>query len=230
MKALIISDDIQVSKDIDFCLQVRYTDISVVAVDKGSKGLELLSTEIPDLILIDGVLKDISIVEIIRTIREKSDVGIIFLSEGQSELVRAELLEAGADDYIFKPFSPMEFLAKVSALLRRTQGQGFKPQRIVSIGEGLSINMATREVFSFGKSLHLTPIEYNLLVELVRNQGSVLTNDLLLEKIWGTEYSDDYSFIKKYVYRLRSKIEPDASNPKIILNERGIGYRLANGI
>ena len=230
MKALIISGDIQVTKDIDFCLRVRYDGISVKMVENGLKGLEFLNSEVPDLIVIDYYLKDFPVIEIVKKIRDISDVGIIFLAEGQSELVRAKLLEAGADDYIFKPFSPLELLAKVKALLRRSQSLGFKPREIVSLGKCLSINLATGEVFSFGKAVSLTPTEYKLLLELVRNQGMVLTNDILLEKIWGSEYLNDYSFVKKYVYRLRSKIEPDADSPKIILNERGIGYKIASHI
>ncbi len=225
MKALVISNEKQVIKDVAFCLQVRYPDIIVLTVAQGQQGIEILETESPDIVLLGSSLPDISIIDLITKIREFSDVALIVLSEGQTELERAEQLEVGADEYTIKPFSPIEFLAKVSALLRRTKGLGFKRQRIVSIGNNLSINFATREVFCSGERQHLTPTEYHLLSELVKNEGNVLTNSILLEKIWGSEYVDDCSFVKKYVHRLRAKIEPDASNPQMIINERGVGYR-----
>ena len=137
---------------------------------------------------------------------------------------RAKGLEAGADEYIIKPFGPIELLAHIRALLRRTQGLGFKPGRLVSIGE-LTINFTTHETFLSGRRVRLTPVEYNLVSELARNEGRVLTHRALMEKVWGSEYTDELSFIKKYIYRLRSKLEADASKPQMILTERGIGYR-----
>jgi two-component system KDP operon response regulator KdpE len=225
MKALVIDDDTRATKDVTFCLQVRYPDIEVVAVVQGQRGVELLDTELPDVVLLGSSLPDMSTLDVIKKIREFSDVALIVLSEKQSDLERAEELENGADDYIIKPFSPIELLAKVSALLRRIQGLGFKPHRHVNIGTEMTINFSTREVFLSGERLNLTPIEYHLLSELVRNEGKVLTHSALLEKVWGSEYAFDHGFVKKYVHRLRSKIEPDASNPQMIINERGIGYR-----
>ena len=143
---------------------------------------------------------------------------------------RARCLEAGADEYVIKPFSPIELLARVRALLRRTKGVGFKPERLVSIGRELTINFTTREVSLSGKRVKLTPIEYHLLSELVRNNGRVLTHSTLLEKVWGSEYTDEYSFVKKYIYRLRSKLEPDASKPQMLLTERGIGYKFVKPV
>jgi len=225
MKALVIDVDSQTVKDVAFCLQVRYPDITVVTVAEGQRGIELLETESPDIVLVSSSLLDISTVELIRKIRDFSDVGLIVLSEKQTDLERAQQLEMGADEYVIKPFSPIEFLAKISALLRRVNGLGFKPQRLVSIGSELAINFGTREAFLSGERLNLTPTEYQLLSELVRNEGKVLTHGTLLAKVWGSEYADDPSFVKKYVHRLRSKIEPDASNPRMIINERGVGYR-----
>jgi len=139
---------------------------------------------------------------------------------------RASGLEMGADEYINKPFSPIELLARVKALLRRTQGFGFKPERFVSIDGELTINNETHEVLlSAGKQVKLTPIEYHLLLELVRNNGRVLTHSNLMEKVWGSEDTCDHSYVKKYIYRLRSKLEPDASKPQMLLTERGVGYK-----
>lgn len=225
MKFLVIEESEQVIQDISFCLQVRYPDVNVIAVASGLRGIELVRDELPDVIIVDSSLPDITILDLISKIREFSDVGLIVITEEQDSLERAKELETGADDYINKSFSPIEFLARVRALLRRVQGIGFKPQRLVTIGNEITVNFATREVFVSGKRQNLTPTEFQLLSELVRNEGRVLTHSNLLEKVWGSEYADDPSFVKKYIYRLRSKIEPDTSNPKMIITERGIGYR-----
>ncbi len=225
MKVLVFEHDKQVIKDISFCLEVRCPDVTVIAVTKGKRGIELVETESPDLVIVDSDLPDMPTLNIISKIREFSDVALIVLCEEKTGLERAKELEMGADDYIIKPFSPIEFLARIRALLRRIQIDGFNPQSLVTIGNELAINFATREVFLSGKRLNLTPIEYHLLSELVRNEGRVLTHGTLLEKVWGSEYADTPSFVKKYVHRLRSKIEPDANNPQMIVTERGIGYR-----
>ncbi len=230
MKVLIIEDTQQVVRDISFCLQVRYPEAIVVSVAKGKKGIELIETEAPDLVMADSSLPDIATTDLINEIREFSDVPLIILSEAESEMDRARELEAGADEYITKPISPIELLARVKALLRRTQGIGFKSESLVSIGGELSINFGTREVFLSGKRIKLTPIEYHLLSELARNNGRVLTHGTLLEKVWGLEETDDYSCIKKYIRRLRTKLEHDASMPQILLTERGVGYRFITHI
>jgi DNA-binding response OmpR family regulator len=227
VNALMIDDDEQSIKDVAFCLQVRYPDTNIITVSEGRRGIELVGIESPDIVLIGSSLPDISTVELIRGIRRNSDVGLIVLAEKQTDLERAEELEIGADEYVIKPFSPIEFLAKINALLRRINGLGFKTRHVVTIGNELVINFNTREVFHSGERVNLTPLEYQLLAELVKNEGRVLTHGTIMEKVWGAEYVDDPSFVKKYVYRLRTKIETDASNPRMIINERGVGYRFA---
>ncbi len=230
MKVLVIEDNKQVVRDISFCLQVRYPEVIVVSVAKGKKGIEMVETEAPDLVMADSSLPDIATTDLVSKIREFSDVPLIVLSEAETEMDRARELESGADEYITKPISPIELLARVKALLRRTQGIGFKSESLVSIGGELSINFGTREVFLSGKRIKLTPIEYHLLSELARNNGRVLTHGTLLEKVWGLEETDDYSCIKKYIRRLRTKLEHDASMPQILLTERGVGYRFIKHI
>ena len=229
MKVLVIEDNEQIVRDISFCLQVRYPEIFVVSVAEGPKGIEMVETESPDLVMVDSSLPDIDTLDLVSKIREFSDVALIILYEEESDIERARGLEAGADEYVIKPFSPIEFLAKVRALLRRVQGVAFKRERSVSIGE-LIINFSTHEVFLSGKQVKLTPIEYQLLSELVRNDGRVITHSTLLEKVWGSEYMKDSSFVKKYIYRLRSKLEPNASKPKMLLTERGLGYKFIKPI
>lgn len=225
MKTLIIDDDPITIKDITFCLQVKYPDVEIITAETGKMGIELSKTVFPDIVLLGSSLPDLLTIDIIKKIREHTDAALIVLAENQTGIERAEELESGADEYIIKPFSPIEFLAKVSALLRRIKGLGFKPNHRIACGNDMIIDFSTREVFVSGERLSLTPTEYQLLTELVKNEGKVLTHSTLLVKIWGSEYINDSSFIKKYIHRLRNKIEPDASNPRMIINERGIGYR-----
>jgi len=191
----------------------------------------MVETESPDLVIADSSLSDIDILDLVSKIRDFSDVPLIILYEAATEMERARGLETGADEYINKPFSSVELLARVNALLRRTQRLGFKPERVISIGSELTINHATHEVIlSTGKRVKLTPTEYHLLLELVRNEGRMLTHRSLLDKIWGSEYADDYSHVKKYIYRLRFKLETNVKQPKMILTERGIGYKFVKPI
>ena len=231
MKVLIIEDNHQVVRDVSFCLQVRYPEVIVVSVEEERKGLEMVETESPDLVMVDSSLPNVDILELVSQIREFSDVPLIILFEAATDMDRARGLEMGADEYINKPFSPIELLARVKALLRRTQGFGFKPERFITIGGELTINNDTHEVLlSTGRRVKLTPIEYHLLLELVRNNGRVLTHSNLVEKVWGSEDICDQSYVKKYIYRLRSKLENDAGKPRMLLTERGIGYKFVRPI
>lgn len=225
MKVLVIGGNRQVVKDISFCLQVRYPEVIIVSVADGAKGVEMLETESPDLVMVDSSLPDIDTLDLVSKIRQFSDVPLVILCEAETEMDLARGLEAGADEYIAKPFSPIGLLARVKALLRRAQGVSFTPEHVVSLSGGLSINFTTHEVFLSGKRVKLTPIEYRLLSELVRNEGSVLTHHSLLDKVWGSEYVSDFSFTKRYIHHLRKKLGDDADHPRMILTERGVGYR-----
>lgn len=229
MKVLAIENDKQILSDIALCLQIRYPEVILVSAADGRKGMDLVETERPDLVLVDSSLPDIGTLDLVGKIREYSDIPLIILSDVVTDMDRARYLEAGADDYVTKPLSPIYLLARIRALLRRTQGIDFKRDHSISAGK-LNINFTTQEVFLSGKRVKLTPIEYHLLSELVRNDGRVLTHNVLLEKIWGLEYEKVDGFIKKYIYRLRSKLESDASKPQMILIERGLGYKFVKPI
>lgn len=229
MKVLVIEDNKQVLLDVVLCLQVRYPEVILVSAADGQKGMELVENEVPDLALLDSSLPDIDTLDLVGKIREFSDVALIILSDVGTDMDGARYLEAGADNYVTKPLSPICLLARIRALLRRTQGIGFKRDHFISAGK-LSINTDTQEVFLSGKRVKLTPIEYQLLSELVRNDGRVLAHNVLLEKVWGLEYEKVDGFVKKYIYRLRSKLESDASKPQMILTERGIGYKFVKPI
>ena len=227
LKVLIIEDDTRVVRDISLCLQMRYPDVSIIEADRGLGGIGMVKSESPDLVMVDDSLPDIEILELVGKIRDFSNVPLIILSANANDIETARGLEAGADEYIPKPFSPIELLARVKALLRRTKGLFTHQERIYCSGNVLTINYDTREVFVSGKSVRLTPIEFRLLTELVRNEGRVLSHNFLLEKAWGSEYVDEPNFVKKYVYRLRQKLEPNSQEPQMLITERGIGYRFA---
>ena len=225
MKVLIIEDDQRIVNNISFCLEVGYKNITLFPANNEPKALEIALTETPDLVIMDVSLLNLDILGLIRKIRESSDVPIIILSEAETDMDRARGLEAGADEYISKQFSPIELIARCRALLRRCQKSVFTAEHPVYI-DGLAIDFRTRDVSLAGQPVKLTPTEYGLLSELVKNTGRVVTNRDLLLKVWGTEYIGDQNLIKTYIYRLRSKLEPVNGTAPRILSERGIGYRL----
>jgi two-component system KDP operon response regulator KdpE len=225
MKALLIEDNQEAIKNITFYLQVRYPEVIIISSGEVQRCVEMVETESPDLVILDCSLPGSDTLDLVSKIREFSEVSLIIISESESDVDIARWLEGGADEYIIKPLNPIEFLARVKALLRRSQGDGYKHELPVSFSNGLTINFATREVFLLGKQIKLTPTEYRLLSELVRNNGRVLTHRCLLEKVWGSEYASDTSFIKKYICRLRRKLQDDSDNPQMIQTERGVGYR-----
>lgn len=225
MKALVFEDDREVVRDLSFCLQVRYPEVIVISVGDTLTGIEMVETEFPDIVIVDTSLHDVDTLDLVSNIREFSNVPLIILSDSKADVDVAQGLEAGADEYITKPFSPIELLARVKALLRRTQGFSLRPERVVSYSDGLTINFTTRQVFLSGRRIKLTPIEYRLLSELITNEGRVLTHSSLLEKVWGSGYISDSSLTKKYIYRLRQKLRDDSDDPRMIHTEHGVGYR-----
>lgn len=230
MKVLAIEDDRGVVRNLRFCLQIRWPDVVVVSTGEPEKGIGMVETELPDLVVVGSTVPLFDTARLIARIREFSDAPLIVLASGQNDTNNAWCLEAGADDYISAQFSPIELLAKVRVLLRRVWGLGsnVNQELPLSIGDGLSINTSTREVLMADRQVKLTPIEYRLLLELAKNQGRVVSHKVLLERVWGADYADDIEFVKRYVYRLRQKLEPHAGKP-LVTSVRGIGYRLLRG-
>ncbi|HEY33279.1 MAG TPA: response regulator transcription factor [Dehalococcoidia bacterium] len=226
MKFLVIEDNQQVVRDLSLCLYVRYPQSTIISTGDVEKGMGMLEIETPDLVMVDSSLPNIEILDLITRIREFSDVPLIVLSEGETDMDRARGLETGADEYVTKPFNPLELLAKIKALFRRTLGTGFALERDVYSAGRITVNLTTHEVMLSDKQIRLTPTEFRLLSELVINEGRVLTHRRLLEKVWGPEYVGDLNFTKKYIYRLRQKLGDDPDNPLIIRTERGVGYKL----
>ena len=229
MKVLIIGDN--AAKDISFFLQLRWQNAIVLSAVDGSKGIELVEAEAPDLVVADFCLPDMNGLDLVAKVREFSDVPLVITVDQETGgMERSKVLEAGADDYITKPFSPVDLLAKVNALFRRAYATGFGRDHLPLVSGDLTITSSTREVLLSGEAIKLTPHEYNLLAELVRNEGRVLTNRTLLAKVWGAEYGDDSGILKKYICCLRHKLGDDAQHPRMIFSERGLGYKFVRPI
>lgn len=199
--------------------------MTVLEAETGRAGLQKAVSQAPDVILLDLGLPDMDGMEIIRQIREWGRTPIIVLSARGQEADKVEALELGADDYLTKPFSAAELIARIKVSLRnRNQPQGDAP--FVYDHDNLRIDTAARRVQLDGEDIHLTPIEYKLLTVLARNSGKVLTHGALLNEVWGKHSSDNQTYLRIHTQHLREKLKDDALNPRFIVTEPGIGYRL----
>jgi len=205
---------------------MRWPDSIIISVSQGEKGIELVETESPDVVLLDIGLPDMDGFEVLRQIRFFSSVPIIIETVEDQEVDRIRGLELGADDYITKPFSYMELLARVKAVLRRSQMAEFKGDKSNFVSGNLVINFATREVRLGDEVIKLTPTEYRLLYLLVRNKGQVITQRKLMQQVWGEDYIENTDYLRAYIRRLRDKLRD--TPPKMILTEHGLGYRFVN--
>jgi two-component system KDP operon response regulator KdpE len=218
---LIIDDEIQIRRLLELTLeQEGYTVRFAV---NGEEGIMKAATERPELIILDLGLPDIEGVEVLKKIREWSSVPILILSVRSAETDIVACLDAKADDYLVKPFRTGELLARVRTALRHQPS--LHENQVFSI-HNLTIDLAARIVKKKNELLKLTATEYSLLVLFVRNAGRVLTHRYILEQIWGPNFAEEAQYTRVYVGQLRKKIEDDPSNPKIIVTESGIGYRL----
>jgi two-component system KDP operon response regulator KdpE len=199
----------------------------VLVAGSGKRAVEVAALEQPDLILLDLILPGgTDGYEVARRLREFSEVPIIMLTARVTELDKLRGFESGADDYITKPFSSKELLARVRAVLKRAKGEAAASGEAEIVCAGMRIDLARRRVVVRGREIHLTPTEYNLLHELVRHPNQVLLHEQLLSAVWGPEYRDDVDYLRAYIRYLRQKIEADPANPKIIQRCPGIGYML----
>ncbi len=223
---LTVEDEPRISRYLRSSLQMAGYDV-LVAPD-GVKALELVQENQPDLVLLDLGLPHMGGFEVLEHIRRQSDMPVIVLTALDTEDDKVKALMMGADDYLPKPFGNRELQARIVAVLRRYHltEPAVKRESIYANG-GLQIDLATRQVTIDGELVHLTPTEYRLLVTMSENTNRVLTHDYLLSHVWGVEYSDDVHILRATIWRLRQKIEKDAANPVYILNEPGVGYRLA---
>jgi two-component system KDP operon response regulator KdpE len=203
------------------------TGFDVLSTGSGEKGVELVALEQPDLLLLDIVLTgEIDGYEVARRVRGFSDVPIIMITARvrESDLLRG--FDAGADDYITKPFSSKELLARVRALLNRAGRETAVDSDAEIVCGDLIIDLARRRVTRGGEAVHLTRTEYNLLQELARHRNQVLLHGELLTAVWGQEYRDDLDYLRAYIRYLRRKLESDPANPRLIVTSQGVGYML----
>ena len=192
------------------------------AVDRGEMALDEIMAQNPDLVLLDLNLPDINGIDILKNVRSHSHLPMIVLSGFGKDRDRVIALEAGADDYMAKPFSPEELVARVKALLRRVEWTP-KPETHLKVRD-LELDMPRRQAAIRGKKLHLTPIEYGILVMLMRAAGQVVSHDELLSSVWGDQYRDDFSVLRVNISRLRQKLEENPRRPTYIVTAPGQGY------
>lgn len=225
MKVLVIGKSEKTLSDIMLCLKIRYPETICIFSDKISKSIEAIGLESPDLLITDLPLNDANHILFINKVREFSDVPLIIIGSEAGEMDKARALEAGADEYIYKPINCIELLAITNSLLRRTKGLGFQAQTVITLEHNLTVNLDTHEITRSGQRIRLTPMECKLLSVLLRNRGQILSHRILLERAWGSDYICDLDLLKKGIYKLRSKLEVEPHNPNYILSERGFGYR-----
>ncbi|OKL46532.1 DNA-binding response regulator [Boudabousia liubingyangii] len=218
-RILVIDDDVALAEMIGIIIESEGFDASFCS--DGAYALDTFHRVDPDLILLDIMLPGIDGIEICKRIRQESDVPIVMLTAKSDTTDVVAGLEAGADDYVPKPFKAKELIARVRARLRRTEDA--QPERL-SIGD-LEIDVAGHQVFRGEKQLALTPLEFDLLTTLAREPWKVFSRNELLEKVWGYRHAADTRLVNVHVQRLRSKVELDPENPTIIMTVRGVGYR-----
>jgi two-component system, OmpR family, KDP operon response regulator KdpE len=220
-RILVVDDEVEIRRLLKVALTAYGYDIGEAA--NGQEGLSQAALFHPDLLILDMSLPDIDGLEVIRCLREWSKVPVIILSVREQEQDKIQALEEGADDYVTKPFSMGELIARIRVALRHQTVGNDEP---VLIFGGLSIDLAHRVVKVDEKEVKLTPIEYEILKQLAMNAGRVLTHRYLLTNVWGKEYQNQNHYLRIYIRQLRRKIEPQPTQPTYILTEPGIGYRL----
>lgn len=201
---------------------------ALVEVENGREAIAQAGSRNPDIILLDLGLPDMDGVEVTRKLREFSKAAIIVLSARGQERDKIDALDAGADDYLTKPFGVPELLARMRVARRHLEGRVDEKAVPEFAVEGLRVNLGTRQIHVGDREVHLTPIEYKLLTALVRNAGRVVTHQQLLKEGWGPRYATQTQYLHVYMGHLRAKLEAEPARPKLLLTEPGVGYRLAS--
>jgi len=222
-RVLVCDDEPQILRALRVVL--REAGFDVVPAATAQEALDVAAVRPPDAAILDLLLPDGSGIDVCRSLREWSRMPILLLSAVGDEEEKVRALEAGADDYIVKPFAPRELVARLHAVLRRV-GEGQDDPAIVA--DGLVIDLSARSVSRDGEQVHLTPIEYGLLRALARQRGRLMTHRALLVEVWGPSYADDTRVLRTHIANLRRKIEPLEGPPRYIRTDPGVGYRFAN--
>jgi len=193
----------------------------------GADGLVEVGSRQPDVVIVDLGLPDMDGIDLIRRLREWSSTPVIVLSARGHERDKVAALDAGADDYVSKPFGVGELMARIRVALRHTAGASHEADDASFTAGGLRVHLLRRQVFVGDREIHLTPIEYRLLATLVRHAGKVVTHQQLLRDVWGPTYTDQAHYVRVYMAHLRHKLEAEPARPRYLLTEPGVGYRLA---
>jgi two-component system KDP operon response regulator KdpE len=222
-KVLVIEDEAALRRALRIFLEAH--DYTVVLAETGRQGLDLAAGEHPDVVILDLGLPDMDGVEIATALRGWSAVPIVVLSARDAEAVKVAALDAGADDYVTKPFGMNEFLARLRAALRRAAPS--EGERTISTA-AFSIDLGTKQVMQNGVAIRLTPTEWQIVEVLVRNRGRLVTQQSLLQQVWGPQYERETHYLRIYMSQIRRKLEPDPGQPRYFITEPGMGYRFVN--
>ena len=227
MKVVVIEDDPEIIEVVTIAFETAWPGSEVVAAYNGTDGVELVRSADPDVLLLDVGLPEGEAYgfQVCQQVRSFSNVPVIILTVRNREVDIVRGLELGASDYMTKPFSAMELMARTRAVLRRVQVSSLTSATPPYISRHLSVNFDTREVIVDGGAVKLTPTEYRLLCHLIRNANQVVSSQSLLAQVWGEGYTDSNDLVKAHIQRLRRKLGDNSQTPKLIFTERGRGYR-----
>ncbi len=221
-RTVLIIDDDQTLREL-IRIQLEHEDYTVIKAENGQEGIEAVREQRPDMVILDLTMPDMDGLEVCTEIRKFSVLPVLMLTARSKNQDVVTGLDRGADDYLIKPFNMDELLARIRALLRRTPAS----HRPLHVGdEQIYIDQEKRQVTVRSEPVDLTPTEYQLLLILAEHAGKVVDHSQLLRSVWGQEYTKDNDYLKVYIWHLRRKLEQDPRNPKILLTEWGVGYRL----
>jgi two-component system KDP operon response regulator KdpE len=224
-RVLVVDDEPQIVRGLKIIL--RGAGYAVEAADTKARALAALAARPPDAVVLDLVLPDGSGVEVCEDVRRWSRLPILVLSAVGDEREKVRALDAGADDYITKPFGTDELLARLRAVMRRSEASD-SASPVIEIGE-LTIDLADRRIDRAGAEIHLTPIEFDLVRVLAQNEGRLVTHRQLLQEVWGPGYGEETHYLRVHVAHIRAKLEAEPSRPRYLVTEPGVGYRLRDG-
>jgi two-component system KDP operon response regulator KdpE len=219
-RILVVDDEAQISKALSINLRTRGYDVDVAGT--GEKALELAARNHPDAVILDLGLPGIDGTEVVRGLRGWSTVPIVILSVREGEADKVAALDAGADDYVTKPFGMDELLARLRAALRRATPAEEEP--IIETPD-FSVDLRAKRIFKNGKEVKLTPTEWHIVELLVRNPGKLVSQRQLLKTVWGPKYEDETNYLRVFMAQVRRKLEPTPSQPRYFITEPGMGYR-----
>ncbi|MDQ2689610.1 MAG: response regulator transcription factor [Chloroflexota bacterium] len=229
MKLLLVDDDAEIRASVRLGFELQWRDVEILEAELATQALRLLEEERPDLVLLDVGLPDMDGYEVLRQIRQFSLVPVIMLTARDEPIDKVRGLEAGADDYVGKPFDHLELLARVRAVLRRMDVKAPTPRTAAYRNGDLEIDAEAREVRVAGERVALTATEWRVLDLLVANAGWIVPHERLLSRVWGRDEPGDLDSLRVFIRRLRAKLGDDAASPRYIETVRGLGYRLLSG-